>query len=589
MWRYARPFRLLIVLVAILIVFFIHWLNRSETGYLFRALYYTWAQNTMWHENILSQLVERKLNKPFSNYDSKIEQFVIPKIDSTGFLHWLHQDAIHDTLVGAGFIWNRDMNLLRIIPLSMQIDTATIRRLDSWLDACYKMAYELRSTPRITAVGIDSLKNEINKQIGFTPYSSLYPGPNRYYPIKGNRADADNVTLGIIWNPVYYRRSVLPSIREQIEADPKEVGLLKVDPPLKDFYNGILLTDAKKDTIVCFGQVELEPDTLLKEYGFSRGLYHQPLERMPGWQLYVQDHWQVDPRKEIKQQTGIMEPYFQNRQYALRLVKLASMISRRNLDRGTMLLLSVALGILVLVILIQIIASNRQRDFIAHVSHELRTPVAKVKLFAETLRQDRAVSEEKENEYLDTILRESDHLSVLINNTLNLARLDAGRLKIIKQTINISEWVTKIIEKHRPGLVASGFNLQLDIEPDLPNIKADPESMELALNNLIDNAVKYSAERKEIQISMSKKDKDKVQIAVSDRGIGIPTGKRKAIFKRFYRIKPKDREPIAGAGMGLSLVKEIIKRHRGRVWCQARDGGGSIFIMELPKGAPFTK
>jgi signal transduction histidine kinase len=170
---------------------------------------------------------------------------------------------------------------------------------------------------------------------------------------------------------------------------------------------------------------------------------------------------------------------------------------------------------------------------------------------------------------------------VLVDNTLNLARLDAGRMAINLQKADLSEWLKQIFEKQEFSLTGSGFSVKLTVEDDLPQVKFDPEALELALNNLIDNAVKYSTDRKDIEIHASRVGKNNVQIAVSDRGIGIPASKRKAVFKRFTRVKPRDREPVGGAGVGLSIVKEIVKRHHGWVWCQARDGGGTTFIVEL--------
>jgi signal transduction histidine kinase len=584
MWKFARPLRLLIVLFAVFIIVFMHWRSHMVARFFREALYRTWAQGIEWHEMTLRQISEHTLDKPFMKYDEEVNRFVKPEMDVDGFLRWLKKDTIHDSLIGAGIVWRCDTDTLVVVSQSLQVNSSIVRNLHKYMDLVYKPQY-YPDIPDSVKPSMDSLKREINKSIGFSPYIFNYYTDYKNYPTRKKQAEARKVVFVVIWNHEYYRRALLPSITEQITVDPKQFGFRAIKPEgdyrPEGYFNGILLIGAGADTLYSYGRVQLERDSLFLHYKSTLFEYiiEKPLERSPQWRLYVQDHWEVDPKIEGMIIFG--EP---NLQTPADLIKLSLALPWLITDKPPMVLLTLALGTLFLVIMVQIIARNRQRDFIAHVSHELRTPVAKVKLFAETLRQDRAVSEAKENEYLDTILRESDHLSVLIDNTLNLARLDAGKLKIIKQPIDLSDWMTKLIEKHHPGLAASGFEVQFGIEPNLPPLKADPQALELALNNLIDNAVKYSVERKEIQISVLKKSKDRVQISVSDRGIGIPTGKRRAIFKRFYRIKPKDREPIAGAGVGLSLVKEIVKRHRGRVWCQARDGGGSTFIMELPIG-----
>jgi signal transduction histidine kinase len=575
MWKFARLLRLLIILISILIIVFMHW--RSHVVGLFwkEACYRTWAQDIDVHEAMLRGRMVRMLDKPFAQYDSIANRFVGKENDVEGFFRWLRSRAAHDSLIAAGFVWWRDSDTLSALPLHVNIDPSTQRLLRQYADTLFRPEYYHHYYSDEVENYLESLKLEINQKVGF----SFYYLDDPQVRTRPGRAKVIESVLGIVWNDAYYQKYILPDMLRQVSADPRAFGLLEEGSNyrISGLCNGMLLVKADSDTIFSLGQVQTEPDSLPVRYSYWAERLGPPLERSPGWRLYLQDRLLGDPV------THGMAIFGDSRhQRAWDLVKLSFPVPWIMFDRPVKIVMVLALSTLVLMIVTQIVARNRQQDFIAHVSHELRTPVAKVKLFAETLRQDRAVSEDKENEYLDTILRESDHLSVLIDNTLNLARLDAGRLKIVKQNIDVADWIAKLLEKHRPGLVASGFDVQLDLEPGLPPLKADPEALELALNNLIDNAVKYSAEHKEIQIRVEKKGKAYVQICVSDRGIGIPSGKRKAIFKRFYRIKPKDREPIAGAGVGLSLVKEIVKRHHGRVWCEAREDGGSIFIVELP-------
>ena len=580
----ARPFRLLLILFVIFIIVYLYWGSTNGAIFWRRSAIRTWVHQVETREMGLREIIERKLSKPIAQYQEDMNRFVTAEMDVNGFTQWLRK-AVTDPLVGAGFVWYRGTDTLAIVPLSVEIDSTTIQMLHYYLDAKYRSEYVESHKPRWKDTSLDSLKAEVNRKVGFSTYRFMYYLDYENYPTRQDQAEAMKVVFGIIWNHEYYRDHVLPGIIVPFEADPREYGLSWYNPLHQSFYNGILLVDMVGDTLYSYGRVQVPRDSLLLEYSIWPWYFELPVEWSPGWRLYVQNHWRINPMLGnldlMHYDWDIPSNEREDRIHAWKMITLTLVAPWMVAERPPMLLLSLSLGTLFLIILVQITARKRQRDFIAHVSHELRTPVAKVKLFAETLRQDRAVSEKKEDEYLEVILRESDHLSVLVDNTLNLARLDAGRMKINKRSVDLSEWLNGVVEKHRISLTGSGFNIELKIESDLPQIKADPEALELALNNLLDNAVKYSEDVKEIEIQAKKKSNNRVQIAVSDRGIGVPAGKRKTIFKRFHRIKPTDQEPVGGAGVGLSIVKEIVKKHHGRVWCQSQDGSGSIFTMEL--------
>ncbi|MFH0765850.1 MAG: sensor histidine kinase, partial [Calditrichota bacterium] len=112
----------------------------------------------------------------------------------------------------------------------------------------------------------------------------------------------------------------------------------------------------------------------------------------------------------------------------------------------------------------------------------------------------------------------------------------------------------------------------------------DPEALELAVRNLVDNAVKYSKPPAEVDILVTHVNLKKIHIEILDRGVGIPKSKRSKVFKRFYRIQPAGLESASGAGIGLSLAREIVRAHKGRIWLEDREGGGSAFKLELPVG-----
>ena len=583
MRKIFKHFRLLIIVIAVAVVVFLQWRSHVVINFYRDALYYQWAQGIERHEATLRTRVERKLAEPFVVYDSTISQFVSYDMDVEGFRQWLKQNAADCPLIGAGFVWRRGADTLAVLPLSEDIDSNTEHLLDHYIDTKFHPEYNLHpSPPDSIQLYLDSLKQVINRDIGFSIYSYSY-----YPEIKDRRqrAEAVQVVLGVIWNFKYYSDEILPILVDQIISHRQDYELSRQETvdEWDPFYNGMLLIDMDGDTIYNYGRVQLEPDSIFLKYATWQEYFNRPLKRTPGWRLYVQDHWQKSSLVG-----GMMADWKPSsdlpgdRREALRMIKYLLTVPWLVSEKPPLILLSLALGTLFIIIAVQIVARNRQRDFIAHVSHELRTSVANVKLYAETLRHGRAVSKEKEDEYLDTILRESDHLSVLIDNTLNLGGLDSGHMKVYSQPMNLKEWLKGFYRDYCVSLADIGFDVKLRIQSHLPTINADPQALELAMKNLMDNAIKYSTEKKEILINAIQGKGNTVLLEVADRGIGIPLNKHRAIFRRFYRVKPFDREPVSGAGMGLSLVKEVVTRFNGKVWCEARQGGGSRFIIELP-------
>jgi len=520
---------------------------------------------------------------------------IVPDTDIEGFTHWLTTEAAEDSLIGAGFVWQRDVDSLIVIPLTTDVDSAIRRNLYLYLTT--ENDPELVGPPVPTRIHFfsDSLKTEINNKVGFAIYQYRFYDE---YRTRRQRAEATQAVLGIIWNHEYYRNNILPDLTEEIVASPRQFGLDQYTF-FGNYYHGVLILDAERDTIFSLGRVDLESKVMIWQNIFTGIInwnspeYH-PMKYCPGWSFMVQDRWDwdyisTDALKNVAYEAfpGIDKERDNDEDYnepataaVMLLVGLLQPLESHHLTQWTIAL--IAVFILFLMILSQITARNRQRDFIAHISHELRTPVSKVKLFAETLRNDRTVSEEKEDEYLDNILHASDHLSVLIDNTLNLARLDAGKFTVRPSTRNLEDWLGAFYKSHSGYLTEAGFESTLRVEPDLPEVSFDSEAMELVLRNILDNAVKFSEQHKEIEIIAERKDDKRVVLSVKDRGTGVPERKSKAVFRRFYRIRPKDQEPVGGAGLGLSIVKEIVKAHHGRVWCEGREGGGISFMIELP-------
>lgn len=218
---------------------------------------------------------------------------------------------------------------------------------------------------------------------------------------------------------------------------------------------------------------------------------------------------------------------------------------------------------------------------VSNVSHELKTPLALIRLFSETLQMGRAESPEKEKEFLRIIHKESERLTHLIDNVLDLGRIEQDRKTYSMRPTDLLEVVNETVEAYRFQLQQQGFTLVTDLEPGLPPVSADPDALTQALLNLMDNAIKYSPREKHLKVALGREDGQAV-ISVQDRGIGIPPREQRRIFDMFYRAERGLVHSVKGSGLGLSLVRHIVEAHGGAIRVESRPGYGSTFSITLP-------
>jgi signal transduction histidine kinase len=287
-------------------------------------------------------------------------------------------------------------------------------------------------------------------------------------------------------------------------------------------------------------------------------------------------------------------PQFEERPWQLRLTHRSgsleaavTIIRRRNL--------MVSFGILALlaasVILMAQSARRAQRlarremDFVAGVSHELRTPLAVIKSAAWSLTRGVIREEEQVKRYSALIGKESDRLIEMIEQVLEFAGARSGRQKLELQPASVSEVIDTVLNSSQPLLSEGNFQIEKDIASDLPQVMADSPALARALRNLIDNAMKYSGESRWIGVrAMATRNsrKGEVRITVSDHGIGISAEDLKHVFDPFWRAGEATAAQIHGNGLGLNLVKTIIKAHGGEISVQSAPGKGSSFTLILP-------
>lgn len=220
---------------------------------------------------------------------------------------------------------------------------------------------------------------------------------------------------------------------------------------------------------------------------------------------------------------------------------------------------------------------------IANVSHELRTPLSMIRLGAETLNRGMGRLKDKErSEIQGSILREAIHLSHLVENVLDIARLRKSAKPMVFSPVAPAELVRSVVGTYESWIRSKGFDLALDVDDDIPEQLWDRESLSRALLNLIDNAVKYSTDERHITVTL-RAHPDTVEISVADRGAGIRPGELAKIFDPYYRADFSDTETRRGAGLGLTLVQQIVQSHDGKIEVESVHGKGSTFRMLFPK------
>ena len=219
-------------------------------------------------------------------------------------------------------------------------------------------------------------------------------------------------------------------------------------------------------------------------------------------------------------------------------------------------------------------------QFVSSVSHELKTPLTAIRMFAETLRLGRADGATRD-EYLDTIVNESERLTRLLNNVLDFSQIEQGRKSYRLAHTSLVEVVRVAARAMAYPLEQHGFVLRLEIDESVPPARVDADALEQAILNLLTNAMKYSGDGREIDLRLAR-DGGQAIISVRDGGVGIPLKEQTRIFEKFYRVQTPDNQRIPGTGLGLTLVDHIARAHEGSVHVESAPGHGSTFSIHVP-------
>ncbi|MEH7111752.1 ATP-binding protein [Neobacillus niacini] len=228
------------------------------------------------------------------------------------------------------------------------------------------------------------------------------------------------------------------------------------------------------------------------------------------------------------------------------------------------------------------VLEKMRKDFIANVSHELRTPISMLQGYSEAIVDDIAESQEEKKEMAKVIYDESLRMGRLVNELLDLARMEAGHIQLNLDEVNLNTFMNRIVFKFQGLARDNEIHLSADLEHDIPNLLFDPDRIEQVLTNLIDNAIRHTPQGGLVKLHVNSDDFG-IKVQVSDSGSGIPEEDLPFVFERFYKADKARTRGRAGTGLGLAIAKNIIDAHRGYISVNSKIGQGTTFTFLLPR------
>jgi signal transduction histidine kinase len=224
-------------------------------------------------------------------------------------------------------------------------------------------------------------------------------------------------------------------------------------------------------------------------------------------------------------------------------------------------------------------------DFLGNVSHELRTPLASIKGYVDNL-LDGVIGplDERQRHYLGRVQANAERLTRMVADLLDLTRIEAGKIELWHQALDVAQIVDDVAESLRPLAKTRGIGLTVEVAA-CPPLWGDGDKVHQVLTNLVSNALKFSPRGGDVRVAAAPDGPDAVRIAVSDTGAGIAPEQRELVFDKFYQVGHADGQRPAGSGLGLTIARHLVELHGGRIWVGDAMEGGSTFVVQFPAAA----
>jgi signal transduction histidine kinase len=256
---------------------------------------------------------------------------------------------------------------------------------------------------------------------------------------------------------------------------------------------------------------------------------------------------------------------------------------------AALLALAATLGLFALyrMVAVAVAYAQRRHNFVSSVTHELKTPLTAIRLYGEMLRDGLVPSDEKRQRYYQVITAETERLTRLVNNVLELSRLERKERSLSMVSGDIAPVIEEVVGVLGPHAEKEGFAIRVEVDPRLPPVRYDRDTLLQVLFNLVDNAIKYSrnAPSREITLSCQAR-KDRVVLSVADQGPGVPSRHLARVFQPFYRAEDELTRSSKGTGIGLALVRGLVERMGGSVSGRNAEGGGFVVSISFPSVSP---
>ena len=320
----------------------------------------------------------------------------------------------------------------------------------------------------------------------------------------------------------------------------------KISQACGDEFILTVINDIDKSIIYSCDKVEAEQLTILKS-----------LWVVPGFSLGIK-------MKSGNIEDLVIERYYEN------LIVLGSLL----------IILIIGIGLIYRNLRKELALTQLKSDFISNVSHELRTPLSLISMYSETLVLDRLKDENKKKEYYSVINNETNRLSKIVNSILNFSKMESGTRKYNFTESSLADINDEVFRTYDYHIKGKGFTYKIDAKGDVNNIFADQDAISESIINLIENAIKYSSQKKEFIINI---DENEIGVywEIKDFGVGISKEDQIKIFDKFFRVSSGLVHNTKGTGLGLTLVKQIMEAHNGQIIVNSSVGKGSTFRLQF--------